>query len=103
MAQNCGGGRRCCFSRRRREAAPPGGKKEEEEEERQLCVVRPRPLPMEDVDEVAKEVIEYFKDDESLAPHLPRPTSLWGRRLLRCYAVTTRKESALLVAVAQDV
>ena len=82
MAQNCRG-RRCCFSRRRREAAPPEGK--EAEEERQLCVVRPRPLPVEDVDEVAKAVIDSFSDGGGLAAHLPCPR--------RRYAVTTRKES----------
>ena len=85
MAQNCRGRRCFCFSRRRREAAPPEGKKEEEVEERQLCVVRPRPLPMEDVDEVAKAVIDSFKDGDGLAAHLPCPR--------RRYAVTARKES----------
>ena len=84
MAQNCRG-RRCCLSRRRREAAPPEGKKEWEEE-RQLCVVRPRPLPMmEGVDEVAKAVIDSFKDGDGLAAaHLPCPR--------RRYAVTAREE-----------
>ena len=83
MAQDCGCRR--CFSRRRREAPP-----KRLEEERQLCVVRPRPLPVEDVDdEVAKEVIDSFNNGGDLAAHLPCPNSLRGRR----YAATTKMES----------
>ena len=85
MAQDCGCRR--CFSRRRREAPP-----KRLEEERQLCVVRPRPLPEDDVDdgeddEVAKEVIDSFNNGGDLAARLPCPNSLRGRR----YAATTKK------------